>query len=658
MHALPASAPAVSQAIGRDDAAYHAVPAHGGFLATNGVQHLRTSFTAAGVRVSSGAVQLRMRLAQAGYGHQLSGVGTAAPRATGNTVTYKRGWVTDWYVNGPAGIEQGFTVAHRPALTRSGPLTLALDIGGNARIAVSHGGSAAAFTHARSSLVYRDLRVRDATGRTLPAHLAAVGHRLLIEVNDAGARYPLRIDPFVQQAELTASDGGADGEFGWSVAIGGTTAVVGAVNSGTEPGAVYVFTDSAGNWTQQQKLTASDGYAADFFGYSVAISGNMIVVGAPSNPGAGTPTPGAAYVFTDSGGTWTQTQELTPSDGKQLDFFGSSVATDGSTIVVGSPSANSGVGNAYVFTSSGGTWTQQQELSASDADGFGSSVAIDGTTLVAGASGTRGAGGTPNTGSAYVYTNNGSSWSQQQELTPSHLSGGDQFGNSVAISHSTIVVGAPHHRVGRAAFAGAAYVYVGSGGTWRKRAKLTEPTPVVNDTFGYSVAVEGGRILVGTPQQLACHSNSCEGVAYLFAGSGSSWTEKQALSASDGSRGGAFGYSVALSGREALIGAAFQTINANQGQGSAYVFAAPTPGIFRDLLVDSRGVGPGRTLVHKVKLARSKYVAGNVTGTCATLDGYIREVNTQTGTTITKAQARELLEDAHELQAKIGCPGH
>ena len=91
--------------------------------------------------------------------------------------------------------------------------------------------------------------MRDATGRTLPAHLAAVGHRLLIEVNDAGARYPLRIDPFVQQAELTASDGGADGEFGWSVAIGGTTAVVGAVNSGTEPGAVYVFTDSRGEAT-------------------------------------------------------------------------------------------------------------------------------------------------------------------------------------------------------------------------------------------------------------------------------------------------------------------------------------------------------------------------------------------------------------------------
>ena len=150
MHALPASAPAVSQAIGRDDAAYHAVPAHGGFLATNGVQHLRTSFTAAGVRVSSGAVQLRMRLAQAGYGHQLSGVGTAAPRATGNTVTYKRGWVTDWVRERPGGdrtrVHGGALVQ---ALTRSGPLTLALDIGGNARIAVSHGGSAAAFTHAQ-----------------------------------------------------------------------------------------------------------------------------------------------------------------------------------------------------------------------------------------------------------------------------------------------------------------------------------------------------------------------------------------------------------------------------------------------------------------------------------------------------------------------------
>ncbi len=441
--ALPAAAPAVSKAIGRDNAAYHAVPAHGGYLSTNGLQHLRTSFTAAGVNVSSGAVRLRMRLAQAGYGESLSGIGTTAPTATGNTVSYKRGWITDWYVNGPVGIEQGFTVAHRLAATSSGPLTLALDIGGNARIAVSHGGSAAAFTHGRSSLVYRDLRVRDAAGRLLPAHLVATGHRLLIEVNDAGARYPVRIDPFVQRAELTASDGGQFGEFGWSVAIQGTTAVVGAVNSGTAPGAVYVFTDSGGTWTQQQKLTASDGYADDFFGNSVAISGNMIVAGAPSNSGAGTPTPGAAYVFTNSGGTWTQTQKLTPSDGQALDYFGTSVATDGSTILVGAPSANSGVGKAYVFTKKSGNWTQRQKLSASDASGFGSSVAIDGRTLVAGACCSYGTIDIPNTGTAYAFTKERRSWSEQQEFEPTDLTGGDQYGSSVAISGSTIVVGRP-----------------------------------------------------------------------------------------------------------------------------------------------------------------------------------------------------------------------
>ncbi len=206
--------------------------------------------------------------------------------------------------------------------------------------------------------------------------------------------------------------------------------------------------------------------------------------------------------------------------------------------------------------------------------------------------------------------------------------------------------------------AGAAYVYTGGGSTWSQQAELSEPTPVINDFFGTSVAIERGRILVGTPQQLACRSNSCEGVAYLFAGSGSSWTEKQALSASDGSREGEFGYSVALSGREALIGADFQTINSNTGQGSAYVFAAPTPGIFRYLLVDSRGVGPGRTLVHKVEIARSRYKAGNVSGACTTLDGYVREVKNQVGTTITRAQARDLIEDVHELQAKLGCSGH
>jgi YHS domain-containing protein len=240
--------------------------------------------------------------------------------------------------------------------------------------------------------------------------------------------------------------------------VSGKTAIIGAPYKSSYQGAAYVFTCSGTpcTWTQQQELTAADGTPGDVFGYSVAVSGNRAVIGAIGNNSSR----GAAYVFTCSGTpcTWTQQQELTASDGARGDVFGTRVGVNGATTVVGAPGKtignNSLQGAAYVFTCSGTpcTWTHQQELTASSGasrDEFGTRVALSGNTLIIGNNSSQGA--------AYVFTCSGSpcTWTHQQELTASDGARGDEFGYSVAVSGNTSIIGAAYKN----SYQGAAYVF-------------------------------------------------------------------------------------------------------------------------------------------------------------------------------------------------------
>jgi FG-GAP repeat len=263
--------------------------------------------------------------------------------------------------------------------------------------------------------------------------------------------------------------------------------------------------------TQQQKLVASDTEVGDLFGFSVAISGETIVVGAHSDDGAAGTGQGSAYIFVRSGEVWSQQQKLEASDAAALDLFGFSVAISGETVVVGAHSddgaAAGNQGSAYVFVRSGGVWNQQQKLEASDADaqdGFGFSVAISGETVVVGARGDDGAAA-GNQGSAYVFVRSGGVWSQQQKLEASDAAEGDQFGNSVAINGETVVVGA---RLDGFGDQGSAYVFVRSGGVWSQQQKLAVSDGAIFDGFGNSVAISGGTIVVGESEG---------GGAYVFA---------------------------------------------------------------------------------------------------------------------------------------------
>ncbi len=373
LSSLPAAAQgSVSAALGRDDSSYwfHANP--GSVHAENPRHAMALDFTRHGVEVDSKGARWGLALRGYGYGDQRIAVRQAAPQAKANRIEYERGALTEWYINGPLGLEQGFTLAQPPGKasgkTNDLPLTLALAFSGDSTAELDAAGTALTLKGKNGQATARisGLVAYDAAGRALPGRFALHGDELLLQVDDAGAQYPLVVDPFVQQAELTASDGAAGDQFGFSIALSGdgNTAVVGAfghtVNGNVYQGAAYVFTNSGGNWSQQAELSASDGAAGDWFGDSVALSGdgNTAVLGASGHAVNGNQIQGAAYVFTNSAGSWSQQQELTASDGAGGDLFGNSVtlSSDGNTALAGAPyhtvNGNANQGAAYTFVNS------------------------------------------------------------------------------------------------------------------------------------------------------------------------------------------------------------------------------------------------------------------------------------------------------------------
>ena len=607
LSSLPAAAQSpISAALGRDEPAYGVLGLH----ARNPAQRLRVAFSRRGVAVASGKARLGMALTAWGYASALKPLAPSiAPRASGNRVSYRHRSLTEWYVNGPLGLEQGFDVTARPTGGR-GPLTLSLAISGNLSSRLQH--DSVLLTGRGVALRYDGLLVTDARGHTLRSWLQLIGGHVLIRIDDRGAAYPLRIDPFIQQAELSASNGAEGDQLGYSVAVSGSTIVAGApfhkVGTNLYQGAAYVFTPRSGKWanaTQTAELTASDGAEEDSLGYSVAISGDTIVAGAPYHAVGSNIRQGAAYVFTMPAGGWentTQTAELTASDGAGADQLGYSVAIAENTVVAGAPfhkvSSDANQGAAYVFTTPPGGWAntnQSAELTASDGaenDQLGYSVAIAENTVVAGAPFHK-VSSDANQGAAYVFTTPPGGWAntnQSAELTASDGAENDQLGYSVAIAENTVVAGAPRHMVGSNTSQGAAYVFTMPAGGWEnttQTAELTASDGGQSDQLGSSVAISDGTIVAGAPYH-DLGSNLFQGMTYLFTPAGGGWanaTQTEELSAADGTGGDRLGSSVAISEKTIVAGAPFHVASyvskgeARTREGAAYVFAPPAPGI-------------------------------------------------------------------------------
>ena len=383
------------------------------------------------------------------------------------------------------------------------------------------------------------------------------------------------------QQKITASDAAASDEFGNSVSVSGDTAIVGAYGDNGNSGSAYVFTRSSAGWTEQQKLTASDATAGDEFGYSVSVSGDTAIVGAAFDDDGGSNT-GSAYVFTRSAGVWSQQAKLTAGDAAAEDYFGYSVSVSGDTAIVGALHEDEGgtsAGSAYIFTRSGGTWTQQTKLAnpePSSHDHFGFSVSVSGDTAIVGVPDDN-AGFSNDTGSAFVFTRTGDVWTQQAKLTAADAAITDNFGRSVSVSGDTAIVGALYDDDSGNG-SGSAYVFTRSGTVWAQQQKLTAADAAADDYFGRSVSVSGDMAIVGADGNDDGGNGS--GSAYVFTRSGTTWTQQQKHTAADAAADDQFGISVSVDGDTAIVGARLGDAGVIIDSGSAYMlqYTTASPG--------------------------------------------------------------------------------
>jgi len=444
----PAAQFSISQALGQDNSAYYVRAGSQGLEAENPRHHLLADFSSVGASIRSGGARWGLALYAYGRGEALRPVDAATPRADANRIEYRRGSLREWYVNGPFGLEQGFTVNEPPSPHGHEPLTVALRFSDGVVATLDKHKTSATLRLRGTKLQfgYNGLTATDADGKQLSANLQRRGQLLLIKVDEVHAHYPIVIDPWVQITEMHLD--GTCAALGTNLAISGHT-LISASNARCTPRA-FLLTPRKGGWSNARivKLSPSDGHARSYFGYSVSISGDTVVIGDPNHGDY----QGMAYVFVKPKTGWrgmTETAQLTPAGAPDNIQFGSSVYVSGNTIAVGAPQSGTDyAGQAvYIFVKPPTGWKNMNEiakLTASDqttSKGLGQAVWIDGATLVAGAY-----EATANySGAAYLYFEPKGGWKNATEnavLTASDGATGYLFGEAVTASGRTIVVGA------------------------------------------------------------------------------------------------------------------------------------------------------------------------------------------------------------------------
>ncbi|HTA12176.1 MAG TPA: IPT/TIG domain-containing protein [Solirubrobacteraceae bacterium] len=602
----PVARASISASLGAEDPAYRfdaAGPEE--FSAANSSQQLGVAANASGVTLHAHGLTLGLSVGAIGYDGTWRAVGRARVSANANRLMYASQGLRSWYVNGPLGVEQGFTVVRPSGVASGSALTLAISVSGDARASLAADRQSVRFVSAGGrALRYGGLTVTDASGRTLPSSLALSDGRLLLRANTRDARFPLHVDPIVEVPEQKLSTSGEEGErAGLSVALSGdgNTAVVGAPDGEVSGGAVWVFTRNspkepfASSGTELsipgaeptppckegEEVTAEGNECA--FGHSVAVSadGDTVLVGAPEQEEGR----GAAWVFTRTESGWQRTQLVNPNPNAHVGRFGRgvSLSADGRTALIGAPVEDNSHGRAWVFTLEGSTWTAQAALEAEGEQGearLGVSVALSGNGEVA----LLGAPANKHfVGAAWVFKRErpGSErWDQASELTGAGETGSARFGYSVAISGegNTALIGAPLDEATSGVMTGAAWVFAETEGKWAEQGPMLTGAdakgvpPSKGEEFGYGVAFseEGNDAIVGAPL-----ADGGRGAAWLYARSGTSWEEVRELKVrgTSGAREehkARFGKSVALSANAEtlLVGGPAETGD----EGTAWVF--------------------------------------------------------------------------------------
>jgi hypothetical protein len=383
-----------------------------------------------------------------------------------------------------------------------------------------------------------------------------------------------------QTTKLFSDDGATDDRFGWSVSLSGNTALVGSVfddENGENSGSAYIFEeDDLGGWNQVAKLIPDDGAASDFFGFSVSVSGNAILIGAFEDDDNGS-SAGSAYIFErDSNDIWTQVSKLLPDDVAAGDEFGRSVSVSGNSVLVGArldDDNGADSGSAYVLKKDEfGNWSQSDKLLPNDGvvgNYFGNSVSVSGSSAVVGAQ--RDDDNGSDSGSAYIFEKDDSgNWSQVAKLLPQDGATLDRFGMSVSISGQASLIGA--FEGGDNGFiTGSAYVFEKDiTGSWIQTAKLLPNDGALFDQFGVSVSISGNTALVGANSD--DDNGSQSGSAYVFEKDETGiWSQVAKLLPDDGEANDSFGISVSLSENKAIVGANRNDDN-GANSGSAYIF--------------------------------------------------------------------------------------
>ena len=386
------------------------------------------------------------------------------------------------------------------------------------------------------------------------------------------------------EVEIVPDDRQQGEWFAFSVSISEGTVIAGAPFKGGK-GAAYITVHEKGNWREQVKLVAADLAPENWFGFSVSISENTAIIGAPLHSVGNLKWTGAAYIFgrrDQNKKEWEEQAKLVAMDAGEKAEFGHAVAISGDTAIVGAyldpHEEKKKAGSAYIFVREKGEWKQQAKLTPDDAesgDSFGQSVAIHNHTAIVGAHLDNDGGS--KSGSAYIFVRDRNIWTQQAKLTASDAAARDEFGTSVSTSGSTAIVGSPldDDAGGKS---GSVYIFASNGGVWTERAKLTASDAAAGDEFGKAIAIDANRVIIGARLHDARKEDA--GAVYAFSRLGGAWIEQSKTTLKKGAEADEFGNSVAISEDFAVIGAYRRNLPDKGGMccdlgvdgGSAYIF--------------------------------------------------------------------------------------
>lgn len=367
------------------------------------------------------------------------------------------------------------------------------------------------------------------------------------------------------------------GSFGREVLIQGDNMLITA-NGANNQGAVFALRRIGGVWTPKQKFTGSTTAQGDFFGMTAALDGNQAVVGATQDDDLGFNS-GSVFLYEYNGTNWVETAQIFAPDGDSSDKFGSAVALSGDLLVVGASADELGlinnVGSIYVFRKVAGVWGfEQKVLGSSAAAGaeFGWDVQTDGTTILASALGE--SNGLNTTGAVYAFSFDGLNWNEDQRFFPSVGGDGDWFGWSMNLEGERVAIGAPQHTGG-----GAVYVFERQGGAWTELDKVVSASTVSGDALGWSVDLQWPVLVAGAPGAVGIPTSpagASDGAVYKFNFTGAEWVDVQHWVSGDVNVTSfpppQMGMSVALDGKTVISGAPFANTTAASNAGRVYRF--------------------------------------------------------------------------------------